>query len=153
MIVAVAVQSLLAFPIAQLLPGFARDVLAKPGDGESAGGVAQRAAGYGAGGGALIAAAFLAGFSQVSSRLAGDGGAFALGAAYVGMGVLHVVLVSTACMALVGWAGVTLYANTNTIIQAACAKRIARAGDHTYLVLRRALRRLAACSLAGWRRG
>ncbi len=118
LIVAVAAQSLLAFPIQQLLPAFARDVLSRPGDGESAVASLNALLASAQGVGALIAAAFMASFSHVKHKgWLATVGHFALGAAYLGMGLSHMVPLSMACMALAGWAGVTLYANTNTIIQ------------------------------------
>ncbi|MEI2827839.1 MAG: MFS transporter [Dermatophilaceae bacterium] len=60
----------------------------------------------------------MAGFSQIKFKgWLATAGHFGLALAYVGMGLSHIVPLSMACMALAGWAGVTLYANTNTIIQ------------------------------------
>lgn len=134
LIVAVAAQSLLAFPVAQLLPAFARDVLSAPGDGEA--GVASLTAllATAQGVGALIAATFMAGFSHLKHKgLLATAGHFGLGMGFLGIGLSRSIPPSLFFVALAGWAGVTLYANTNTIIQLLTPNNLRSRVISTYL--------------------
>lgn len=118
LIVMSAAAGLMAYPVIQQVPVFARDVLHQAGDTDTVVAARNSAMNMAQGAGALVAALALTMFSTF--RLKGRMltiGQVALVLALLGLGVSNSLVITLLSVALFGWGTVTALSNTNTIIQ------------------------------------
>ncbi|WP_169238485.1 MFS transporter [Candidatus Roseilinea sp. NK_OTU-006] len=117
-IIMAAVPGLLAFPVIQQIPAFARDVLAQPGDTDAAVAARNSAMVTAQGVGALLAATMLALLSAFRRKgCLMTAGQFAFSIALLGIGLSRNIALTLPILTLFGWGTVTALATSNTIIQ------------------------------------
>lgn len=129
-----AVPGLLAFPVVQQIPAFARDVLARPGDSDAVVAARNSALVTAQGIGALVAAVMLATFSTLrrKGRLI-TAGQFAFSAALFGIGLSQHLVLTAVLLVLFGWGTVTALATSNTVIQLVVPNELRGRVISTYL--------------------